>query len=340
MIDVGKLLNRVLTPSGPGGPGGSGDLLGQVTGALRNSPLGGMLGQPQAEDPRAGPQPYGQPQPHGQQPYGQPAPYGQPSPWAQPQGQPPAPYPQDLRYGEAPQPQYGQPQPGGDFLGGARDYLARNAGGIGIGALGGLLLGTKGGREVAGTVAKVGGAAVLGTLAYAAYKNYRAGRPPLPTSINDLVNTVTGRADQQPAAPAPGGYQPQPALPQLPAETPQEAEEHATVLLKAMVAAALADGHMDATERGRIFTEIAKDGVDEEEQAFLGTMLDNPASPEELARAATSPERAAEIYLASLMAIDADTDVERAYLSSLAFRLGIDPQLQAHIAAQVETLRR
>lgn len=331
-----KLLNRVLTP----GPGGSGDLLGQVTGALRNSPLGGMLGGAQGPDPRQDPRqdprydPRAAQQPYGQQPYGQPSGQEAPSPWAQPQGQPPVPYQQpDPRQAQQP---YGQQQPGGDLLGTARDYLSRNAGGMGLGAIGGLLLGSKGGRNIAGTVVKVGGAAVLGTLAYAAYKNYRAGRSPMPTSIDDLVNTVTGRADT-PAAPA--GRQPQAPLEMPPPETPKEAEEHATVLLKAMVAAALADGHMDPTERGRIFTEIAKDGVDAEEQAFLANMLDAPASPEELARAATTPERAAEIYLASLLAIDADTDIERAYLSSLAFRLGIDEALQAHIAAQVQTVR-
>jgi uncharacterized membrane protein YebE (DUF533 family) len=43
-----------------------------------------------------------------------------------------------------------------------------------------------------------------------------------------------------------------------------------------------------------------------------------------------------EIYVASLLAIEVDTPAERAYLSLLAARLGLDEPLVAELHEQVE----
>ena len=56
--------------------------------------------------------------------------------------------------------------------------------------------------------------------------------------------------------------------------------------------------------------------------------------PAEYVRA-TTPELATQVYAASLIAIDPDTDVERDYLAQLASKLRIDPALKAHLETNV-----
>ena len=51
---------------------------------------------------------------------------------------------------------------------------------------------------------------------------------------------------------------------------------------------------------------------------------------------ATSPEIAAEIYVASLLAVDVDTVAEKSYLAMLAARLNLAPELVAEMHRQVE----
>jgi uncharacterized membrane protein YebE (DUF533 family) len=75
----------------------------------------------------------------------------------------------------------GQPQLG-DIARNIGTSLSGNLGGLGggalVGGLAGILLGTKQGRKIAGTAATVGGMALVGALAYGAYKNWQAGRAP------------------------------------------------------------------------------------------------------------------------------------------------------------------
>jgi uncharacterized membrane protein YebE (DUF533 family) len=57
---------------------------------------------------------------------------------------------------------------------------------------------------------------------------------------------------------------------------------------------------------------------------------------DEIVASATSPEVAAEIYIASLLAIDVDASAEESYLNMLAARLNIPPGLAAELRRQVE----
>ena len=183
------------------------------------------------------------------------------------------------------------------------------AGGVAAGAITSLLLGSKGGRELAGEALKLGAAAALGGLAYRAYSNYRSGQP---------IGADTASASVPAVPPSP-----------LPAATP--ASEHALLLVRAMIAAALSDGALDGTERARIVGRLAAAGIDSEEVRFLDGEIARPWSPGQFAAAAPNPEQRAEIYLASALAIDADTDTERAYLRYLAATLGLDDKLIAHL---------
>ena len=104
-----------------------------------------------------------------------------------------------------------------------------------------------------------------------------------------------------------------------------------------MIAAAKSDGHIDATEQANIFAQMDKLTLSAEEKAFVLDELRKPLDVDAVARAAQStPEQAAEIYVASLLAIDVDNPAERGYLAMLAARLKLDEKLVEHLHATVE----
>ena len=72
-------------------------------------------------------------------------------------------------------------------------------------------------------------------------------------------------------------------------------------------------------------------------RAWLTAELDKPLDPAEVARAATSPEMASEMYLASLLAADEQNFMERAYLDELARQLNLDADLKSKLEQQVQS---
>lgn len=211
--------------------------------------------------------------------------------------------------------QFGQ---GGDLLSQAGNMLGGFGGGALTGGLAGLLLGSKGGRKLAGNALAYGGMAVAGALAYRAYQNYQVGRQASPAA-----------AAQTPLLPPP-------------ADTPfnpvQEADQQSLArnLLRAMISAAKADGHIDAAEQSNIFTQMDKMNVGAEDKVFVMDELRKPLDVDAVARCARTPEEAAELYTVSLLAINVDNPSERAYLALLAARLRLDDKLVAHLHATVE----
>ena len=55
-----------------------------------------------------------------------------------------------------------------------------------------------------------------------------------------------------------------------------------------------------------------------------------------MASAASTPEIAAEMYIASLILVDEEHFMERAYLEELAKQLKLDPGLKLELEAQVK----
>jgi uncharacterized membrane protein YebE (DUF533 family) len=192
--------------------------------------------------------------------------------------------------------------------GGDLGTLLKGAGGgaLAAGALG-MLLGNKSARKMGGKALTYGGLAALGVVAYKAYSNWQA---------------------QQASAPQ---AEPQ-TLDRLPAP---QAEIHSQAILKALVGAAKADGHVDARERELIEGELVKLTGDAELQHWLQAELNKPLDPAEIARAASTPEMAAEMYIASVLMVDEEHFMERAYLEELARQLKLDPALKAELEAQV-----
>ncbi|WP_298191038.1 tellurite resistance TerB family protein [uncultured Pseudomonas sp.] len=186
--------------------------------------------------------------------------------------------------------------------------LLKGAGGgaLAAGALG-LLLGNKSARKMGGKALTYGGLAALGVVAYKAYGNWQA----------QQANAPQGEPQTLDRLPAP------------------EAELHSQAVLKALVAAAKADGHVDARERQLLEGELLKLTGDAELQHWLQAELNKPLDPAEIARAASSPEMAAEMYVASVLMVDEEHFMERAYLEELARQLKLDPALKVELEAQV-----
>ncbi|MGO4286159.1 DUF533 domain-containing protein [Bosea sp. TAB14] len=180
-----------------------------------------------------------------------------------------------------------------------------------LGGLGALVFGTGAGRSVAASAAKLGGMALIGGLAYRAYQNYQAGKP-----------LLDGNHQQILPAPAGSGFEPQAAT-----------EATALTLIRAMIAAAAADGNIDAQERGAILGGLKDAGLDAEAHDWLTKEMAKPASIDQLADAAASPEMAAQIYTAARIAINPDTPAEKDFLAGLAGSLGLDAELVANIDA-------
>lgn len=183
-------------------------------------------------------------------------------------------------------------------------FLTGAGGGALAGTAVGLLLGNKKARKMGGSVLKYGGVAALGAVAFKAYQNWQQNN--LQTAPQATPQTV----DKLPAA---------------------EAERHSQVILQAMIGAAKADGHIDDQERLLIDQQIAEYTDDSELQKWIDSELKKPVNPVEIARLASTQEMAAEMYLASLIMIDEDSFMEKAYLDELARQLNLDEALKAEI---------
>ncbi|MEQ9125794.1 MAG: DUF533 domain-containing protein, partial [Alphaproteobacteria bacterium] len=100
--------------------------------------------------------------------------------------------------------------------------------------------------------------------------------------------------------------------------------------------AAKADGHVDAVEQKRLFEHVERLGLDAESKGFIFEALGKDIGIDEVAAAAATQEQAAELYLASRLAIDPDHAAERIYLEALAHRLALPADLVGHLNRQIE----
>ena len=103
-----------------------------------------------------------------------------------------------------------------------------------------------------------------------------------------------------------------------------EAGDDATLLIRAMIAAANADGAIDPQERERILGKLETLQLSEEEHAFLDREFLSPADLDGIVRGVKTREMAQQVYAVSLLAIDVDTEAEREYMATLARNLGLD----------------
>lgn len=204
-----------------------------------------------------------------------------------------------------------------DLLGKAKstwnNQSAMTKGAIATGLVAALLSG--GGRRLLGTGAKVGGAALIGGLAYRAYEDWKAGK--------------TAEAGPIALPEPPPAFLPQDAA---------AADALSQHLLRAMIAAANADGQITPEERAKIAASLPQLGLDDAAQTVIAEELAAPLDVGDVVKLAGSEEEAASIYAASLLAINPDGAAEKGYLAMLAARLKLDAGLVAHLHAKAASL--
>ncbi|MDF9907992.1 UNVERIFIED_ORG: uncharacterized membrane protein YebE (DUF533 family) [Pseudomonas reinekei] len=198
----------------------------------------------------------------------------------------------------------------GGLLGGG---AGAGGGGAGLGGLLGGLLG--GGSPMGGAPqSRSGGGtnyaalASLGMMAFQAYQAWQRSQASAPQEAPRTVDLLAG----------------------------PEAEEHSHAILRALIAAAKADGRIDESEKQMISTEIGRHTDDPQLQQWLDDEVAKPLDPNEVAQSATDPGMASEMYLASVMLVDDQQDAERNYLDELAAALRIEPELQLHLEQQAK----
>ena len=178
-----------------------------------------------------------------------------------------------------------------------RDALRK---GVGAGAAAGalaLLLTSRSGRKIA----TIGGLAGLGAVAYKAYQK-NGGKMP-----KDWQKEIAGML---------GG---------------PKGEARSEALLRAMVAAAKADGDIHDDEMTVIQAHDAASAD------LLAKILDQDPDPIAIAKLADSGQAEREIYAVSCRIANGLNPKERDYLDNLAMALRLDPELAARIETDVRT---
>lgn len=233
----------------------------------------------------------------------------------------------------------------GDLLGGLGGALGGGQAGRsgqgnplaagGLGALAGVLLGR--GKSSVGNAIGGAGIAILGSLAMQALRKM---------GEQKAIEAQAGGMQAQ--GRLPGQVPPVPGerietdedLP-LGVRPPQTAGEEAVlaskamILLQAMISAAKADGQIDGGEMQRIVGKMEEGGADGEARDFVLQEMRKPLDLDALTAQVQTPELAAEVYAASLLAIEVDTPTEEAYLQQLAQKLKLHPMVVDHLHQQL-----
>ena len=191
--------------------------------------------------------------------------------------------------------------------------LSGFAGGLAGSALVGAISGKKGKKMAKGAL-KVGALAAVGGLAYKAYQGYRQNQ----AADNSWQNISEQRFEAVTHNPEGSG---------------------SMLLLRAMIAAAASDGHMDNEEQGRVFDEAGKLNLSQDEKARLFDELQNPKSLQQIVAEVRNPETAIEVYAVSLIAIGDWRPEAHTYLRSLALALELPGELVESVHQQVAIAR-
>lgn len=228
-----------------------------------------------------------------------------------------------------------------------------------LGALLASRLSGRGGRGGFGRATSVGlgsgmlrgkaGLAALGYLAYRAYRNHQSsqgagtrashdvgaagggGSQSLGARIGDVIDRFTGGGGQASGGATAGSWKDGMNGAGLEPEAEAEVSDaRALLLIRAMIAAAQADGEISADERARIISQLDAEEADSEDRQLLERELADPKPLDELLREVRDRDTAQQFYLASRAAVDGSAPTQKAYLDYLRQRLGLaDDEVEA-----------
>lgn len=191
-------------------------------------------------------------------------------------------------------------------------------GGAAAGGLVAALISSKKARKLGSKALTYGGLAVLGGLAYKAWNDHRANRPSDPSMA-------------APSAPPSGsGFDPARLR-------DSRGDDFRLTLIRAMVSAALADGHIDGEEQAMIEKQIEMSALAEDERRFISEQLGRPADPIAIASLCADEPQATEVYLASLVVLDTSVTGDARYKDRLGDALRLPDDLRRRLESEVET---
>ncbi len=136
-----------------------------------------------------------------------------------------------------------------------------------------------------------------------------------------------------PATGIPMAPPPPPAALDLARLPPAQAD--AVLLVQSMIAAAAADGVIDASERARLLQRATDGGLDAQTRSFLEAELAVPKSADMIG-AMTRPDLVQDVYAAAAFAIDLDSESERSFLATLGNALGLDADARSAIHQRMD----
>ena len=118
-------------------------------------------------------------------------------------------------------------------------------------------------------------------------------------------------------------------------EEPSAETAEALLMLRAMIAAAKADGAIDAEERGRIAAQLDDAGLSPAARDMVLADFDKPLTPAALAKLASDPMLAAQLYAAAVVGAGEIAAAERAWLDEFGKALKLDRAAAAAIEARL-----
>ncbi|WP_106477134.1 tellurite resistance TerB family protein [Phytohalomonas tamaricis] len=200
----------------------------------------------------------------------------------------------------------------------SRSGSGKSSGGFGAkgilksGAMG-MLLGSKRGRLLSGALFKYGLLFEAGKFGWQAWQRYRQRQQEKGRDV----------------AEAPQG---------VPFELlgPDDQERRGLAILRTMIAAANADGHIDDAEMHQITDSFTEMGADGELNSLIEREIQSPSSIEALAREADSQQAAIEMYLAAISMINEQNADEREWLNHFATALGLEEDMALELERQTK----
>ncbi len=184
-----------------------------------------------------------------------------------------------------------------------------------------LLMSNKPARKFASTAASYGGAAVLGGLAFKAYRSWQLNSYDQPLSKGP---SASNRSDHQ-------------------IDHEIHLYGHHTVapdyelkLIKAMIASAKADGHIDAEEQQRIFQSIAQMDLSNEMKSTVFDLLNHPIALDDIVRGVHDIGQKSELYLAACLVADPEMPSVKVHLDQMAHALVLPEDLKQEIISQAQ----
>jgi len=175
------------------------------------------------------------------------------------------------------------------------------AGGAASGALVSLLMNKKARKGLGKTAVNVGGAAAIAGVGYFAYKKWQESRNAAPPASGN----------SQPAISAGPGL----------------SEPLAATIVKAMIAAASADGHFADVQMDTVLEALEQADLTPAEKQDITRSINQPVTVEEITAQVNDLEQASEVYAACLIVFDPEIPAETLFLKRLARGLSLPADL-------------